>query len=401
MRGPETTIEDGIYQSVKTGRYRVQVSKVIDGERKYRGGTFHKSTHISKVRACKHAGIAELEGLITAGGGRAERGLFSGMVQTYWTRATLKGARLAQCKKQYVPFWVQHFGSKTADWMLQHIPELIAALNTITKLKKDGTASDILISAGTKDHYVAALSNVFTVVCGEDAPNPGKKIPVFAETDPAKLPRRDQNYFLIDHIFAQLHDTWKGEVCRGKLWLRCLAYGGVTFAQLEQMSSDAFSPRRREVTPPPRRKGKGAAVPTRGLSDDGYEAFIAFERNEQWGTTQPNVENIFEGALQRAIAHLRAHPELIPDGVRIDWKRAAQMTPYDLRHSYAYIVRKYVGRDVASQHLGHARGSRQIDRYTQGLISDQLEAASPVLADVFRARPKLELVPLIRRRKSA
>jgi integrase len=394
MRSPEKPVEEGIYQSTTPGRYRIKVSAVVKGKREYRGDTFSKHTHISKVRARKHELIAELQKLIEDGGGRAERGLFSGMVQTYWTRAKLSPARRGQCERQYVPFWLTHFGTRTPEWMLQHIPELIAALDTIKRLHDDKP-----ISAGTKDHYVAALSNIFTVVFGEDAPNPGKKIPVFAETDPTKLPRRDQNYFLIDHILAQLQDTWKGEVCRGKIWLRCLAYGGVTFAQLEKMGRDDFYPRLREIIPAHREKGEGAATHRRKLLDEGYEAFVAFDRAEQWGTTQPNVENTFEGALQRALTHLQAHPELIPDEVRIDWKRAAKMTPYDLRHSFAsFVLAKTGSRAVAAQYLGHA-SERQIGRYTQGVISDQLEAAGAVLADAFRARPKLVLVPQTPRRR--
>jgi integrase len=399
-RGKEILVEEGIYRSVSTGRYRIKVSVVIQGKRVYPTGqtTFHRDTPLARVREQKFALLAQLQKLVVTGGGAAEKGTFSGLVAEYWKRQTLSPARKEQVER-LLPFWVEHFGTKTPEWLVTHVADLKAALATIVR-KPDGKP----IALAYKDHFVAALSNVYTVMHGEDAPNPGKKIGVFAETDPRKLPRKDVPYFLIDCILAQLHDTWKGKVSRSKLWLRCAAYGGVTFAQLEKMAPDDFFPRSREIIPARREKGAGAVTNRRELIDEGVEAFLDFDRHAQWGTTQPRLDETFPGARDRALAYLQAHPEVIPADVRIDFKRASKMTYYWLRHSFGCEVLRQTRSDrVASQYLGHA-STRQIGRYVQGVISDQLEAAGGVLRAGFRARPKLTLVSPTkpeRRRRSA
>lgn len=187
-------------------------------------------------------------------------------------------------------------------------------------------------SASTINHWLRALSNVWTVLDGRRAPNPVREVPEVPEPD--ALPRAIP-YAVIERIIAACPNRSrpvKGQKNTApsltKIRLRVLAYTGLTYAQLQGLTAADVDLEAATMLVRRRRKGKGAAPRRLPLLPEAVEAFRALDAAKGWGE--------FSGASVRKtflVAAGKVRRELAAEGVELPLIR-----PNDLRHSMGTLV---------------------------------------------------------------
>jgi integrase len=315
-------------------------------------------------------------------GGRAGRGTLAADVLAYFKTARLSPQR-QQERDHQLTWWCvdQGFGTRRRSTLTA--TELTQALNTL-----HGTA------ASTRNHYRTALSNVFTVLDGKNAPNPFRDVPRVEEPPAA---RRDQPYELIEVLLAKLRDRGgaKGKLSRTKAWLRVLAYVPVTPAQLLLLRrSDVHwtEGAMGAISVAGREKGAGTQPKRKPLfAPEALEALRAFDAAGCWDETghvrlpKPSASSrlrTFKAALTAAVQELRVtRPDL-------DLSRADEMLVKDLRHSLLTEVLRVTGNLDITAEFGDHKDKATTLRYAQGAVAGVLKTAGAQLAEAFAARPR-------------
>jgi integrase len=261
--------------------------------------------------------------------------------------------------------------------------ELRAALNTLVTIAQPGKPSRPA-SASLKNDYRSAISHLFTVLDGKNAPNPVRDIPKYAE--PPALDRH-VSYDIIDAILNELRDTGaqKGQdrpPSTSKARLRVLAYAPLTPAQLWTLPRASVDFAAGTVVVPGRKKGAGTLPARKPLSPDALDAFRAFDAAGCWEKTpsKASLYRTFTRARDRAVKALRtSRPDL-------DLSRAATMRLYDLRHSFATFSYATTGSLATTQALLDHADARTTRRYAQGAVPEHLRAAGAAIAAAHASR---------------
>jgi integrase len=230
-------------------------------------------------------------------------------------------------------------------------------------------------SASTINHWLRALSNLWTVLDGRRAPNPVRDVPEV--TEPDALPR-GRSYALIEQIIAAISDRGrptKGQknttVALTKIRLRVLAYTGLTYAQLQRLTPADVDLEAGTMLVKRRSKGKGAKPRRLALLPQAVDAFRALDVAGGWGP--------FSGASVRksfvlAYGKLRqADPSLPP------------MRVYDLRHSFGSLVFRATKSPHAVKHMLSHESVRTTERYTLEAVEDVLAAQLSSLPDALKS----------------
>lgn len=237
-------------------------------------------------------------------------------------------------------------------------------------------------AASTINHWLRALSNLWTVLDGRRAPNPVREVPEVPEPD--ALPRA-LTYAMIELIIAAVTDRGrpvrgqpnKGTVSLTKLRLRVLAYTGLTYAQLGRMQPSDVDLTRGTMLVRRRQKGKGAKPRLLPLLPEAVDAFRAFAAADAWGP--------FSGASVRKSFVLAAAK------VRQDHPELPAVRPYDLRHSLGTLVFRVTGSREAVRELLSHENLRTTARYTldavHDVLSQQLEKMSATFASTQNVDP--------------
>lgn len=217
------------------------------------------------------------------------------------------------------------------------------------------------LAASTVNHRLRALSNLYTVLDGRQAPNPVRdEVPEVDE--PAEVPRA-LDYDTIRQILAAMSD--QGQAVKGKgnrklyslakVRARVMAWTGVTPKELAAVTKadirwdDAF------LLVPARRKGRGAPGRIVPLGPEGIAALTDFDRVNAYG---PFRSRVVLRAWQRACR------TVIGRNVRL----------YDLRHSFVTaIVRATKNLGTAQLLAGHT-DERTTRRYAMSAVLPTLRA---------------------------
>jgi integrase len=214
-------------------------------------------------------------------------------------------------------------------------------------------------AASTINHWLRALSNVWTVLDGPRAPNPVRDVAELPEPD--ALPRA-LSYDTIERILTAMPDRGrpvKGQkrptVSLAKLRLRVLAYTGLTYRQLARLQPAHVDLRHGTMLVTRREKGKGAKPRRLPLLPQAVEAFKALQAARAWGP--------FDGNSVRR-AFLRAAKRANVKGIR----------PYDLRHSLGTLIFRATGsREAVKEFLQH-ESIETTARYTLAAVDQVLTA---------------------------
>jgi integrase len=379
-RAARITLEPGIYQDA----YGYAVIVRIGSGKTARRSPEHRyplDTDRDVLRACQ---ARERARLLTDRAkdphANTRRGTLSADVRLYFKTATLS-KNITQARRQHFDWLIAQFPNRRRD-TLKH-DELRRALNTIWTVAQKGKPSHPA-SASLKNDYRTAISHLFTVLDGKNAPNPVRDIPKFAEP-PAMI--RHVSYDIIDAILAELRDTGtaKGATrppSKTKARLRVLAYAPLTPAQLWTLPRANVDWIASTILVPGRKKGAGTLPAIKPIGPEALEAFRAFDRADCWETvpSKASLWKRFIGARDRAVAKLRqSRPDL-------DVSHAARMRPYDLRHSFGTFAYQQTGSLPATQELLDHADARTTRRYAQGAVPERLRAAGAAIAAAHAAR---------------
>lgn len=296
------------------------------------------------------------------------RGTLAADVVAYFVKAVLSKQRREE-RTQQLAWWVERFGGRVrASLKWQELHDALATLRDE-------------LAASTINHYRTALSNVFTVLDGKNAPNPFRDVPM---EQPPDAERRDQPYEFIQVILDKLRDRGRGKaLSKTKARLRVLAYAPLTPAQLWALWPADVHWAESEVSTPGRKKGAGTRAQRKPLTAEALEAFRAYDAAGCWGKkpSRSSMRRIFGVARDAAIKELR---KTRPD---LDLSRAATMRPYDLRHSFGTVALASTGSlPIVQQLLDHA-DARTTLRYAQGAVPALLKVAGDSIAQAFAAVP--------------
>ena len=346
----------GVWASVGSGPRRVRAKE----ER------FPPATPLDTMVAAWHRQKAALTTMKQT---PAARGSLAADVERYFTMASLSTQRVQE-RRQQLAWWVARFGHRVRATLTATDLRF-----TIRTLKG--------VSASTRNKYRTALSNVFTVLDGKNAPNPFRDVP---PEDESEVKNHAQPYAFIDAVLAQIREGRKGFPSRTKAFLSCEAYVPITRRQLTQLKPGHVHWHEREVEVPGRHKGQGTRGQRKRISAQGMAALRLFEAADCWGRVPSNssIGRIFKAAVANAVDEIRANGN--PDG--IDLVSAATMTPYHLRHSIATLVVQATKGDLLKAQilLDHAE-HRTTLRYAPAAVTEMMRSAGDALATALDQRP--------------
>lgn len=317
------------------------------------------------------------------------RGTVRAKIVDYLATATLSKENRAQ-RCRFFDWWCDDAGLGELPWHKLDAPRLQRALN---QLRDDDYA------ASTVNKVRDALSHVYTVLDGKNAPNPFREIP--RQTPPEPEPR-GVDYAIIETILYFLRVKWrrsaKGQPSRllrekrtlpslGAIRLRVLAYAPVTPAQLKlvQPGDLRLDDEKPSILVRGRKKGKPGAVgwKRKPLLPAAVDAFRDFVAANAFGTfTRGSLRKTFVRARDLAQAELR---KINP---QVD---LSDMVPYDLRHSFGSLMFQLTGSDAVTGEMLDHKNPVTTKRYRLAAVPAHLQAASDAAARFLAARPPADL----------
>ena len=195
----------------------------------------------------------------------AARGTLAADVERLFAMATRSSHRVRE-RRQQLAWWVARVGHRArADRAANDLRFTVRTLKT---------------SPSTRNKYRTALSNVFTVLDGKNAPNPFRDVP---REDEGDVKNHAQPYTFIDTVLAQIRDGRKDFPSRTKAFLSCEAYVPITRRQLTQLQPGQVHWDIGEVEVPGRHKGQGTRGQRKTISARGLAALRLFEAADCWG----------------------------------------------------------------------------------------------------------------------
>lgn len=226
-------------------------------------------------------------------------------------------------------------------------------------------------AANTVNHRRSALANLYTVLDGRHARNPAREVPRYQEPQqpPAALPPA-----AIAAVLAVMRET------PTKARLRLMAWTGWPHAQIRALEPSHIR-WDEAVYVTARRKGGGVAGRWLPLLPDGWAALRAFKRIGAWG---PFSTSSLRTSL-RAAAQRVQRDRTIPPAIRA---ALADVTPYDLRHSFLTLVGLHSRDERAVAALGMHADTRTTRRYTEASVDPRVAAAMAKVAEQVAERPR-------------
>lgn len=328
-----------------------------------------RDTERLKLRQARRAGIT--------------RGTVRAKIVTYLATAKLSKANRAQ-RIRFFDWWCDVAGLGALAWHQLDAPLLQRKLN-------------LLVAAGyaasTINKCRDALSSVYTVLDGKNAPNPFREL---ARETPPTLEARGVDYTVVETILYFLRVKWrrsaKGQPSRlllekrtlpsdGAIRLRVLAYAPLTPAQLKLVQPGDL---RLDDTPPSvfvrgRQKGQGADAARKPLLPAAVDAFRTFVAANAFGPfTRGSLRKTFIRARDLAQIELRK----IDPAVDL-----SDMVPYDLRHCFGSLVFQLTGSDAVTGELLDHKNPITTRRYRLAAVPAHLQAANDAAARFLASRP--------------
>lgn len=238
-------------------------------------------------------------------------------------------------------------------------------------------------AASTVNHRRTALMSLWTVLDGKSAPNPARDVPRFSE--PQGPPRA-----LSQAAVLLLLDAMPTSQTKARLEL--LRWTGWPPAQMAKLRphhirwNDA-------VYIEPRRKGKGAPGVWMALLPEAWAALRHFKRLGCWGETLKDgtskgwSTSAARTSFRRAARHARrtvatayARRTMDRAAARTLRRELLDITPYQLRHSFATLVAGITQDDRAVQTLLQHADIRTTHKYTGATVDPRALAALEKLA---------------------
>ena len=271
-----TKVAPGVYQDPYGFSVRAAIgsgARRVSAEQRFPLGT-----PLADLSAAWHLQKAKLEKLKQT---PAARGTLAADLEPYFAAAHLTPRREAE-RRQQLAWWCDRFGTRVRATLTAR--DLAFTLRTLKR------------SPSTRNKYRTALSNVFTVLDGKNAPNPFRDVPPNREPDPENLA---QPYEFIDAVLAQIRDGRAGFPSRTKAYLSCEAYVPITRRQLTQLQPGDVFWATNELVVPGRHKGQGTRGQRKRISDKGMAALRLFAAADCWGRVPSNssIWRIFRTAV--------------------------------------------------------------------------------------------------------
>jgi integrase len=206
------------------------------------------------------------------------------------------------------------------------------------------------LAANTVNHRRTALMHLWTTLDGRSAPNPVRDVERFRD-DSQDAPPRSLTPAAVAAILEHMAES------QTRARLEVMRWTGIPPAQLARLQpadlrwDDAVYVR-------PRRKGKGAAGAWLPVLPAGWEALRTFKRLGAWGAFSTSSAR---RSFRLAAAKAAKDPDLDP-AIRTE---LADVTPYQLRHSFGTLIAGITRDDRAVQTLLQHADIRQTHRYTK------------------------------------
>jgi integrase len=292
---------------------------------------------------------------------RASKGTFEADARRYLRAVTALTTYKTRAKD--IERWIAVFGTRRRDTIsaadIREQRDVWITTPRGYRKADDGTLEPYFYASSTINHWLRALSNLWTVLDGKRAPNPVREVPECIEPDARP---RAISAELIDQIIDTVSDRGrpkKGEkntsVALTKLRLRVLATTGLTYAQLGRLTRDDVDLKAGTMFVRRREKGKGAKPRCLPLLPDAIEAFTALDAAKGWGR--------FSGASVRK-SFVLAMKKLGVTGPRV----------YDLRHSIGTQIFRATRSLKAVRDLLSHQSERTAARYALGGVDEVLAA---------------------------
>jgi len=301
---------------------------------------------------------------------RASMGTFEGDARAY-LRA-VQALTTHKTRVTDIERWIAIFGTRRRDTITS--AEIRGWRDTW--MKQPRAKDKPPYAASTINHWLRALSNLWTVLDGRRAPNPVRDVPEVTEPDP--LPRA-LSYDTIDAILSRVtnrgrpvkgHST-KGTQSQTLARLRVVMFTGLTYAQLKLLTPADVDFAHGTVLVRSRAKGAGSKPQRLPLDPRAVDAFKVFDALRCWGHfSPPSIRKTFLVAAAKA----RKDGYAVPHDVR----------PYDLRHSWGTAIVAATGSLEAAKDLLSHRSTRTTRRYALAAADDLLRAQVAAVTQHFR-----------------
>lgn len=355
----------GIYYEREAGGGLARFRVIANGGGRRESAWYPLTTALREMQDWRKDTAARLR-LETPKKARASHGTFEGDARRYLKIAPVEDM---YSRTRHIEWWIARFGQKrsltiTSPDVWEGRKVLIEEPSKFKQTKKrlprgvDRHVLDehkqripVFRSASQVNQHLRALSNFFAVMYPR-AHNPVRGVAEVEEPEPEA---RGLEAAVVEAIFAKMPDRGRGakgedrpEVSIGKLWLQAEYYCGLTHAQLERVKPETeidwtagtFRTQRR-------RKGKGVPGEWKPIAPKGMAALKALHALGVLGTPRSasSFRKQFMAAARRA-------------------GYTADVTPYDLRHSYGSRIYEATGGDRQKvQQLLQQRDPRTTDRY--------------------------------------
>jgi integrase len=216
------------------------------------------------------------------------------------------------------------------------------------------------LAANTVNHRRTALMHLWTILDGKSAPNPCRDVERFRDDSQDAPPRA-----LSPAAVAAVLDRMPPSQTRARLEL--MRWTGLPPAQIARLEPGDIQ-WHNAVYVRPRRKGRGVAGAWLPLLPAGWEALREFKRLGCWGAfSVSSARKSFRLASSKAARD----PDLAAS-VRAE---LADVTPYQLRHSFLTLIAGITQDDRAVQMLALHADIRQTHRYTTATANPRAKAA--------------------------
>lgn len=214
--------------------------------------------------------------------------------------------------------------------------------------RKDGYA------ASTCNHKRTALMHLFTVLDGRRAPNPAADVPRYREP---QAPPRALSMPAVRAILAAMPE------CQTKARLLVMAWTGWPQKQIANLQPSDIAWKKAVFI---RGRSKGQGVPGMWLPvlPQGWTALRLFKKLGCWGAfSTSSMRMSFRRAAARVLKDKHTTKAISAE--------IADITPYQLRHSFGTLVSGVTGDDRAVQTLMLHSDIRQTHRYTSATVNSR------------------------------
>ena len=228
-------------------------------------------------------------------------------------------------------------------------------------------------AANTVNHRRTALMHLFTVLDGRSAPNPARDVPRYREST---RPPRALSPHIVKSLLAYMPESLS------KARLNLMFWTGWPHAQIMRLEpSDVDWDRAVYIRA--RLKGQGIQGRWLPLLPQGWEALRQFKKLGAWGYFST-------GSLRKSL-RLAAQKLATAANTPADTKAiVADITPYDLRHSFLTMVALLTRNARAVQTLGLHSDPRQSNRYTEAAVDPLVQHALELVAEALESKKKSE-----------